>query len=197
MIVKIELPCIEYNFPLLLLACSCCVVYLFLLHSPHLCQEKIKSFKGEMGISDAQQFDGLTVTMGGFESNTRATLTGQSVKPYMMPPRSVGQKGSPAAYAVSSCLEFYINFGRNFKENLSPDYIALSSALLKQGLNLEDAVKFLVEYGVPNAGIVPYDAVEISPQVYGAKKYSIRNYLKVFTAETRGRQKHLKCAKLC
>ena len=151
--------------------------------------KKIKTFRGQMGITDATQFDEFTNTMSGFGTDTRSILTDQSVKPYMMPPRNVGQKGISAAYVASSSLEFYVNFSRNFKENLSPDYITLSSTILKQELNLEDVIKFVVEYGIPNAGIVPFDATEISPQVYGAKKYTIKNYLKIFSTATKGKQK--------
>ncbi len=151
--------------------------------------KKVKTIKGQLGITTASDFDALMFTMDGFGLNTRSILTDQSVKPYMMPPRSASRAEYSVSYVLASCLEFYINYRENYKVNLSPDYVSLSMQAVSEGNSIEDALRFLVEYGTVNAAIVPYGATSISSSVYATPKYSIRNYLHIFRPDTRGRQK--------
>lgn len=156
-------------------------------------QPELRKAKGfapaQMGISDAAEIDRLMAFVPGADSTSRELLTDQSVKPFMMPVRRMGQRGTPISYALATCLEFYVNNNKNYKVNLSPDFISLSLRSLGQKVSLEEAFKFLVEYGTVNAAIVPYDADQISSSVYATPKYTILNYLHLFRPVTTGRQK--------
>jgi hypothetical protein len=150
---------------------------------------KIRDVRGSVGISDAAMVDASMMTMAGFTNDPRATLTEKSVKPYMMPPRNATKSQDGVAYSLASCLEFYVNYKENYKQNLSPDYISLSLQAIGQNNATMDALRFLIEYGTVNAAIVNYGSTSISSSVYATQKYSILNYLHIFRADTRGRQK--------
>lgn len=169
------------------------VVIFLLISANHLSAQfvprKIKTIKGEVGVTETKNFDALMLTMEGFGMNTRSILTDQSVKSYMMPPRRVNRMEHGVAYSLASCLEFYVNYRENYKVNLSPDYVSLSLQAIGKRSSIEDALRFLVEYGTVNAAIVPYGATSISSSVYATPKYSIRNYLHIFRPDTRGKQK--------
>lgn len=150
---------------------------------------KIRDVRGAVGISDATMVDASMMTMAGFTNDPRATLTEKSVKPYMMPPRNATKNQDGIAYALASCLEFYVNYKENYKQNLSPDYISLSLQAIGQNNATMDALRFLIEYGTVNAAIVNYGSTSISSSVYATQKYSILNYLHIFRADTRGKQK--------
>ncbi|MBR9921643.1 MAG: C1 family peptidase [Bacteroidetes bacterium] len=141
--------------------------------------------KYPIGIESAELIDQLMVTMPGIGSNSRQMLEEQSVKTYMMPPRSSQNIGNPASYALATALEYYVNFDRNFKVNLSPDYINLSLNESETG----KALSFLVTNGTVSAAIMPYGASSISPGVHATPKYRIKNFLLIYREQVRERQK--------
>lgn len=142
-----------------------------------------------IGISDASLFDQFMVTVDGVGSNSRFAQEQQNLKPHMMPVRSLGVRGNDWSYALASCLEYYINLKRNYKDNLSPDYINLSLQSLGKGTTIEEGLRFLVANGTVSAAIIPYDAAQIPPAVYATQKYAISNYLHVFANFASEREK--------
>ncbi len=142
-----------------------------------------------IGVSNSSLFDQLMVTVAGVGSNSRLTQEQQSLKPYLMPVRKMGFRGSDWSYMLASCLEYYVNLSRNFKDNLSPDYISLSLQSQGQRSSLDQGLKFLVQDGTVSAAIVPYDAAQISSTVYATKKYQINNYLHLFQPFASQREK--------
>jgi len=140
--------------------------------------------KNVFGITQPDLIESMMLTMEGVGSNTRDLLREQSVKPYMMPPRDRGGSGSALCYAMSYCLEFYVNYQENYKVNLSPEYIQLSLP----GADLRQAFTFLAEQGTVNAAIIPYQSRRLSPAVSATDKYQIKNYLHIFRPDTRDRQ---------
>ena len=146
------------------------------------------SRQAQLGVTDAAQIDALMYYVPGVGSPSRQALERQSIKPYMMPVRQMPGAGQDWAYALADCLEFYANLNTNYKDNLSPDYIALS--LRGQGRpSLLDGLKFLVENGTVSAAIIAYGAANIPSAVYAAKRYNLQNYLHIFQDFTRSREK--------
>lgn len=143
----------------------------------------------QIGINDVQMIEQLMFTVPGVGSNARTLLREQSVKPYMMPVRKVGFRGSELSYALASCLEFYVNLNKNYKVNLSPDFIKLSIENAGKAVNLEEAFAFLVKNGTVSAAIMPYDSPALTSAVYATQKFNIQNYLHVFRPFTKERQK--------
>jgi len=142
-----------------------------------------------LGVTNATLFDQLMVTVEGVGSNSRLTQEQQSLKPYLMPVRKMGFRGSDWSYMLASCLEYYVNLSRNFKDNLSPDYISLSLQSQGQRSSLDQGLKFLVQNGTVSAAIVPYDAAQVSSTVYATTKYQINNYLHLFQPFASPREK--------
>ncbi len=131
------------------------------------------------GVQDAALIDALMPQMPGFGGSARDMLQQQSVKPFLMPVRKAGERGDETAYLVSACLEYYANRERNFKVNLSPDFIGLH--LRKAGgVNLRDALVFLIERGTVSAAVVPYDATTVSEAAFSVQAYRISNFLHIF-----------------
>jgi hypothetical protein len=143
----------------------------------------------KLGIDNVEWFDELMLDIPGIGGDPRAMIEQQSVKSYMMPVRKIRGRASELSYAVASCLEYYTNLNKNYKENLSPDYISLSLESAGQANNSGGAFKFLVENGTVSAAIVPFDSRTIPNAVYATPKIKIDNYLHLFRPETRGRQK--------
>jgi hypothetical protein len=143
----------------------------------------------QIGVSDLSLIDRLMVTVPGVGSNARDMLTQQSVKPFMMPVRKVGFRGSELSYILASCLEFYVNLGKNYKDNLSPDYISLSLENSGRHVTTEEGFRFLVDNGTVSAAILPYDAGAITNAVYATPKYKINNFLYLFRDVTQPRQR--------
>ncbi len=141
------------------------------------------------GVTDAAWIERMMPTVAGVAIDPSDNLTEQSVKPYMMPVRKLGPKGSALSYALATCLEFYINLNNNYKDNLSPDFIALNLQNSGKPVNLEEACRFLADAGTVSAAIMPYDANSIPNAVYATQKYQINNYLHIFRATTKGRQR--------
>ncbi len=143
----------------------------------------------QIGITDAALFDRLMVTIDGVGSNSRMVQEQQNLKPYMMPVRQLGVRGDDWSYALASCLEYYVNLRRNYKDNLSPDYINLSLRSQGRRPSIEEGLNFLTSNGTVSAAIVPYDAGEIPPAVFATYKYTINNYLHVFSGFATQREK--------
>lgn len=143
----------------------------------------------EIGVKDIALIDQLMVVVPGVGSNARDMLQQQSVKAYMMPVRKVGFRGNELSYALASCLEYYVNLEKNYKDNLSPDYISLSLRNSGKQVSIEEAFLFLVQNGTVSAAIMPYDASAITNAVYATPKYQINNYLYLFRDVTQARQK--------
>jgi hypothetical protein len=142
-----------------------------------------------IGIQDMQMIEQMMFTVPGVGSNARTMLTSQSVKPYMMPVRKVGYRGSELSYALATCLEFYVNLNKNYKVNLSPDFIKLSIENAGKAVSLEEAFLFLVQNGTVSAAIMPYDSPALTSAVYATQKFNIQNYLHIFRPFTKERQK--------
>ncbi|MEL6655035.1 MAG: C1 family peptidase [Bacteroidota bacterium] len=142
-----------------------------------------------LGVANNALFDQLMITIAGVGSNSRLIQEQQSLKPYMMPVRRVGFRGSDWSYMLASCLEYYVNINRNYKDNLSPDYISLSLASQGQRPSVAEGLRFLAQNGTVSAAIVPYDAGQIPTTVYATNKYQINNYLHLFQPFASAREK--------
>lgn len=151
---------------------------------------RMKSAAGmTLGISAPEQIESFMYLVPGVGSSARDLLEQQSLKPYMMPVRKTGFRGNDLAYAAASCLEYYVNLGRNYKINLSPDFISLNLVGSGKSGNAKEILGFLAEQGTVNAAIVPYDAGELTGAVFSTPKYDVVNYLHIFTSLTRDRQR--------
>ena len=142
-----------------------------------------------IGISNLEQMDRLMYVVPGVGSRSREVLLKQDIKPYMMPIRRIGPRGNEMSYAVAICMEYYVNLERNYKVNLSPDFISLSLSNSGKRGTAEDALEFLVSEGTVSAAILPYDASMLTTAAYNTKRYSINNYLHMFRELTKARQK--------
>ncbi len=142
-----------------------------------------------LGISEIDLIDQFMLVIPGVGSSARELLTEQSVKSYMMPVRKLDKNGSMPSYLLASCLEYYVNLNKNYKVNLSPDYISLSIENSQKAITFQEAFRFLVDNGTVSAAIMPFGANVISSAVYATPKYKIKNYLHVFRVQTKSRQK--------
>lgn len=141
-----------------------------------------------IGISAPEMIDQMMVTMPGLGSNAKAMLNEQSIKTYLMPPRKVGERGTITSYILSACMEFYTNFSKNYKVNLSPDFVAIN--LVKEGSpDIKNGLRFLVTDGTVSADAVPYDSPNIPKNAATTDKYRVANYLQVFKETHRASQK--------
>ena len=142
-----------------------------------------------IGITDAAMIDQMMVTVPGVGSNSRLVQEQQNLKPYMMPVRQLGVRGDDWSYALAGCLEYYVNLHRNYKDNLSPDYIDLSLQSQGRRPSIEEGLRFLASNGTVSAAIVPYDAGEIPSAVFATTKYTINNFLHIFSGYATEREK--------
>jgi Papain family cysteine protease len=141
-----------------------------------------------IGISAPEMIDQMMVTMPGLGSNAKAMMNEQSIKTYLMPPRKVGERGTITSYILSACMEFYTNFRKNYKRNLSPDFVALN--LAKEGKpDIKNSLRFLVTDGTVSADQVPYDSPSIPKAAGVTDKFRITNYLQIFKDTHRENQK--------
>ncbi|MEM1219953.1 MAG: hypothetical protein AAGH79_13625 [Bacteroidota bacterium] len=141
----------------------------------------------QLGISEPQLIEALMKTMPGLGSNSREMLNEQSLKAFMMPPRQSPAQSSRNCYAVAACLEFYTNYSKNYKSNLSPEYIYLNLAQDQ----LKEALAFAAQTGTVSAAIMPFGSSTVSMAVRNTDKFQIQNYLHLYRAEARPRQKIL------
>lgn len=141
-----------------------------------------------IGISSPELIQEMMVTMDGIGSNAREMMKQQSVKAYLMPPRQAVGDQTMMSYILSACMEFYTNFGKNYKVNLSPEYVSLN--LSREGnSDLKDALRFLVTDGTVSADIVPYGSYSIPRSAGVTDRFRISNYLQLFMDSHRGSQK--------
>ena len=141
-----------------------------------------------IGISSPQLIDQMMAIMPGLGSNAKSMMNEQSVKPYIMPPRMVGERGTVTSYTVATCLEFYHNFGKNYKVNLSPDFLA-QKLFYEKDRDMKNALRLLVIDGTVSADVVPYDTKDVANKIDGADHYRISNYLHIFDSSKRNSQK--------
>ncbi len=163
-----------------------------------LAQDRDIAYKGlsaGFGITDAQMIDRMTPVVPGIGGNTREMLLRQTVKAYMMPIRRAGARASEVSYAVASLLEYYVNLDRNYKVNLSPDYISLNMNSAGRNIDVPEAFKFLAQDGTVSAAILPFDAESLTSGVYATQKYKIGNYLHLFRELTNDRQRTFEARK--
>lgn len=162
------------------------IIILLSIHHSGISQVNLASQnKGIFGIMDTKSLDQYLLVIEGIGTSSKDLLNEQSLKSYMMPPRLAGKKANSATYALANALEFYINLNNNYKDNLSPDFIRLQ---MPQG-SIEDNLNFLGNTGTVSAAILPFDSPNLTPSVYSAVKYKIKNYLKLFQPSTRPQQK--------
>lgn len=141
-----------------------------------------------IGISAPEMIDQLMVTMPGLGSNAKTMMNEQSIKTYLMTPRKVGQRGTITSYILSACMEFYTNYRKNYKVNLSPDYVAIN--LVKEGHpDLKNGLRFLVTDGTVSADLMPYDSPSLPKNANNTDKHRIANYLQIFKETSRESQK--------
>lgn len=141
-----------------------------------------------LGVSDLQTLDQMMFYIPGIGSPA-SDLARQNIKSYMMPIRKAPNAKMEWAYALAGGLEYYLNLNSNFKDNLSPDYIALSLARKGTAPNIEDGLKLLVQQGTVSAAIVPYGSATIPNAVYSVPRFNITNYGFLFRPDTRARNK--------
>ena len=143
-----------------------------------------------IGISDSKQFDALIPFLPGPGKKLSAeVIQRQNIKSYMMPVRKIESNGNLLAYTVATCLEYYINLDRNYKVNLSPDYISLNLSNDRSNFYPEDVFQFLIQEGTVSAAILPFGANQLTSGVYATEKYTIDNYLHLFKPVTRSYQR--------
>ena len=167
---------------------SLIVSFSFLIFSKTISQEELKSdftIKGTaIGISSPEMIDQMMAIMPGIGSNAKSMMSEQSVKPYIMPPRRVGENGTVTSYTLATCLEFYHNYGQNYKVNLSPDFLA-QKLFYEKERDIKNALRLLVTDGTVSADLMPYDAERIPVAKDKADYYKISNYLHIFNSSKR------------
>lgn len=83
-------------------------------------------------------------------------------------------------YILMSCLEYYFNFKKNYKINLSLDYILFNLVVVGCVFSVKDVLNFLVKDGMVNVVILFYDVGEIMNVVFVIQKYKINNFFFFF-----------------
>ncbi|MFT7121972.1 MAG: hypothetical protein ACJAZ9_002160 [Neolewinella sp.] len=141
-----------------------------------------------LGVSDIQTLDQMMAYIPGI-GNPSSDLARQNIKSYMMPIRKAPDTRMEWAYALAGGVEYYLNLNNNFKDNLSPDFIALSLARSGIQPNIEDGLKLLIQQGTVSAAIVPYGSATIPNAVYSVQKFNISNFGFLFRPESRPRNK--------
>lgn len=148
-------------------------------------QQKAMTF----GVNSPSLIDEMMPFIEGRGNNGKAMLEEQSVKAYMMPVRRAPSGGSDLCYLAASLLEYYVNLDRNYKVNLSPDYLSLNLQSRGKAIKANDVFSFLGQDGTVSAAILPYGAQELHSGVYATTKYKIDNYLHLFNPDSGGRVK--------
>jgi C1A family cysteine protease len=165
------------------------LIFIFLPLLAHSQEPQTKSLEGiTFGVADQQLIDLLMPIVAGVGHDPRDLIRRQSIKPHLMPVRRAGRTNTEFSYALATCLEYYVNQNKNYKDNLSPEYITLSLPNPSR-MNAPDIFRFLAEHGTVSAAIVPYDSHSIPVAVHATSKYQIANYLHLFRESTRRQQK--------
>ena len=142
------------------------------------------------GVSDATLFDRLLREVPGVgRTKTNSLIQKQNIKSYMMPVRSVKSYENGLAYSIAACLEYYVNIDRNYKVNLSPEYMSLNLKNAGRQFSARNAFDLLAQDGTVSAAILPYGSTQLTSGVYATQKYKINNYLHLFREVTKGRQR--------
>lgn len=141
-----------------------------------------------IGISAPELIDQMMAVMPGFETGVKKMVSEQTVKPFIMPPRSTKGKAASTTYTLATCLEFYTNFESNYKLNLSPDFVKLN-LMNKSGVDIKGALRYLVTDGTVSADVLPFDSKVLPKNINSAKRYILDNYLQVFNSQAHSSQK--------
>lgn len=167
----------------LLLCCNCKIAGQVRDTTP----SRLNNNKGiAIGVSDAQMIDRLLTVVPKVGTDSREMFMERTVKSYMMPARNTGNEGNSLAYAITNCLEYYLNLNNNFKDNLSPDYIYLNTNTVQKKATADEMLTFTVITGTVSAAIMPYYSKNIPLGANAVSKVKAQNYLHVFyeTAKT-------------
>jgi C1A family cysteine protease len=165
---------------LFFLILNCCIQQL------SLAQPQIKSI---LGVTDAEMIERLMPIVPGVNLYESGSLEAQNIKSYMMPVRKVENNGSEESYLLASCLEYYVNLNKNYKVNLSPDYLSLNLRNQGRKVDFKSAFEQMSETGTVSAAIMPYGSSSITAAVYATQKFRIQNYLILFREMSSSRQK--------
>lgn len=173
---------------------SCLFTFVFLTAIPFIASAQddkvqLKAQESSFGTSDLELIDRLMYTVPGIGRDPRDILERQSIKPYMMPVRKIGPRGSELSYILASCLEYYVNLNENYKDNLSPDFLSLNLERNGKRVTPQEGFLFLAEQGTVSASIMPFGSATIPNAVYATPKYQINNYLHIVRDVMKGRQK--------
>ncbi|MEO0341225.1 MAG: C1 family peptidase [Bacteroidota bacterium] len=162
------------------------LVPFLLLNAILIAQPQTKSI---LGIENAEMVDRLMLRVPGTSVTDNANLREQSIKPYMMPVRRAEGNHTNESYLLASCLEYYVNLNKNYKVNLSPDFIALNLQSQGKLVDFKSAFQLMAETGTVSAAIMPYGSPRLTAAVYATQKFKISNYLILFRSVTKPRQK--------
>ncbi len=139
----------------------------------------------DLGVTDESLIDLFMPAMPGFGGSSEEMLREQSVKPFLMPVRRQTFYEAGICQSLADALEFYLNYTRNYKQNLSPDFILLNM----EKSDVKDALSVLAEEGTVDATIVPYGSQRLPSAVNFVDRYHIVNFLELYRAGSRNMQK--------
>ncbi|HKK76584.1 MAG TPA: C1 family peptidase [Saprospiraceae bacterium] len=159
---------------------------LLALGSQLIAQPQTKSI---LGISDLDMIERLMPLVPEVSVFESSNVEEQNIKSYLMPVRRVEKNGSEESYLLASCLEYYVNLNKNYKVNLSPDYISLNLRNQGKKVDFKTAFQQMAETGTVSAAIMPYGSSQLTAAVYATQKFNILNYLIIYRDMTRERQK--------
>lgn len=145
--------------------------------------------KSILGVMDMEMIERLMPMVPGVSLLESGNVEEQNIKPYLMPVRRVENNGSEESYLLASCLEYYVNLNKNYKVNLSPDYISLNLRNQGKKVDFRTAFQQMAETGTVSAAIMPYGSSQLTAAVYATQKFNILNYLILYRDMTRERQK--------
>lgn len=145
--------------------------------------------KSILGVSDLDMIERLMPLVPGVSVFESSNVEEQNIKSYLMPVRRVEKNGSEESYLLASCLEYYVNLNKNYKVNLSPDYISLNLRNQGKKVDFKTAFQQMAETGTVSAAIMPYGSSQLTAAVYATQKFNILNYLIIYRDMTRERQK--------
>ncbi|MEM8583461.1 MAG: hypothetical protein AAGF87_04285 [Bacteroidota bacterium] len=169
-----------------------CFAIIFLLSSTTLFGQtdpRIRAEAAPLGIENLQDIDQLMMIVEGVGASSREDLQRQNIKAYMMPVREATDNRLEWAYILAGALEYYTNINQNYKDNLSPDIIALSLAAQGNNADMEAGLGFLRDVGTVSSAIVPYGSQTIPPAVYSVPRRKIANFGYLFRSTTRARNR--------
>lgn len=139
----------------------------------------------DLGVTDESLIDLFMPALPGFGGSSEEMLREQSVKPFLMPVRRQLFYEAGICQSLADALEFYLNYTRNYKQNLSPDFILLNM----EKSDVKDALGVLAAEGTVDATIVPYGSQRLPSSVNFVDKYHIVNFLELYRADSRNMQK--------